>query len=305
MAENFRELNKKINEMAVELVAQDPCEVNNPLVKKLQDGISSILVGIYVKDKEKTDEQGKAYDISTETYDVYGNPERFFALVGKKIPHDVFWDALSKLLGRKKDGTWLYDPQKATFVTAFKFKLEKELLNYHENNKEKSLINSKKIISLDEESKNKKGLPFYGGIADKDAHITFDNVLNKMIAFDYVMGKYESLSLVHSEKEANYFKGFFTFDVTKALKLNRDLGKVASKHNKTLFPLLLITLLEHIMTGAFLSIKDILANSLRPGLDLEKRGELLENFFKISHPTQVKYSKKYDRIKRAVLGEIL
>jgi len=300
MAVNYEEINSTVNQLAIEMVAHDPSDINNHHVKEIQGNIAELLYESYLKNIKK-DKKGEIYD----EYDDYGNEVLYFALIRKNVPQDVFSDALYNLLGRKKNGEWSFNPEKGSFITALKFKIEKKLTDYYNEMRKKSILNPSKFDSLDEtleDSYNDEGNLRHETIEDSSSEIPYEAIINKIVGFGYIIDKYKSLSAGKSEKETKYYKGFFTFDTTKVIKSDEELGKTACKYNDTFFPLMFVGMLEYLMTGSFAQIEDILKNPLRNNINLIKRGELLERFFNVSHPTLSKFSKEYNDIRDSVLS---
>ena len=312
MAENYAEINKKLNDMAAEMVSYNPADINNANVKKIQEEIASLVDKAYIPkfkahkdDSENIKKPAKIYD--SDQYEQYGNEVLYFSLVKKKIPQEVYTDSLFFLLGKKENGQWAFDASKASFVTALKYRVEKNLLNYYKKNQEKSLHNPAKFKSLDQgvDSTDENSELLHDIVKDDRTETPEETVINKMLDLGDIINKYKSLSVAQSVKNAKYFEGFFTFDTTKAIKSDdEEIGITACKYNDEFFPLLLVSLLEYLMTGSFIQIKDIIINPLRVGINLNKRGELLERFFDVSHPTLSKFSIKYDNLSKAVLGEL-
>jgi hypothetical protein len=286
-----------INEKAIELVAYDPADINNHYVKACQDTILELMYEPYATNKRK--KKRKKQDGEDAFWNQYGDEVYSDVLGYKNVPHDVYMNTLFYLVGRKKDGQWAYDPVKASFITAFKKTLYYRLKDYYES---KSCENTPLSLDQDLDSEDQGGQTLHDITADKNSENKYNAALSKIMGLGYIMDTYNDRIAAKTDKEKNYYKGFFTFDTTKAVKSDKELGKVACEYSDALFPYMVVALLKHLMTGNFGRIHDVVANSLRDGVDLNKRGELMENYFGVSHPTLSKYSQLYDGLRRTVLG---
>ena len=285
MAMDFAEVNDRVNKMAREMVSHDPADFYAAHVVKLRSSIMELLYEVYIKSPELRDE--------------YGNETRPFGLTRTKVPYDVFFDALCALLERKKNGQWAYDPTKGSFVTAFRDRLKYKHINYRKYshidyrnmNDVQPIHNPVRFSSLDTE--------------DILAEKLEDTAIRRMVDFAQIINDWAKMVQTEQTKNkriAEFCRGAFTFDTTKEIKSDKQQAEDAYKLNNALFPQLLLLMLEYLMTGDFSHIIDVATNPLRDGVDLNKRGDLLKDFFHISRPTRVSYDKKYNSFRSAVLG---
>ena len=300
MAVDFKELNAEVNKKALELVGYKPADINDPKVKRLQDRISWLML--------------EAFTQMPHSYNKQGDDVWYFPLIGRWISQDMFVDTLFKLLGLKrvkeKDKwveKWYYDKSsRASFITAFRNQLRYALRDGDETYGDSSID----APAFGETDSGSIQLP------DDNATKMLDEVLSKMAGLAYVLDVYaakiedptedgrEGLSETMRDRRRSYYRGFFTFDTTKAVKSSDDLGEIACEYNEELFPYMLVALLEYLMTGSFTNMRDVIQNALREGVNLNQRGLLLEKFFRVSHPTLIDYSKLYDRLRKTILGNI-
>ena len=275
---NFKELNEEVNRLASELVAHDPADINKGDVKQIQNDIAVRLISAYGKMPEKTDK--------------YGNQIRFFWLIKKNMPEQVFNFTLGKLLGLNKSGQWYFDPSRASFITLFKKQLEYDLLDYFNEMEQKT---------------DKDEGEDLGEIPAPDSENLFDNSLRGLFGLAYILDVYANKIMKSSSKEKKYFEALFTFDTTRAVKSNDENAETACRYTRDIFPYMVISLLDFLMKcikEKFTEMRDVVLSPLREGVDMKKRGELLENYLKVSHPTENKYSQIYDELKRSICGMI-
>ena len=315
MAKNYAEINKEINQKAEKMVSCNPDETNDSHVENLKKEIALLVFETYIpkieaniafpnNNKDKTNDSKRV--AKSSQYDQYGNEIIYFVPVNKPVPQEVCIDSLFFLLGKKKNGQWAFNPEKGNFITALKFRVEKDLLNYYEENQKKSLHNPIKFKSLDQNvnSMDENSELLHDIVKDESTETPEEIVIKKMLDLGSIIKDYKNLYITQSVENARYFEGFFTFDTTKAIKSNdEELGIIACKYNDEFFPLLLVSLLEYLMTGNFTQIKDILNNPLRVGINFDKRGEkvkLLKVFFDVTRQTIGKYLDEYIEFKKAI-----
>jgi len=283
---DYDNINQEVNRLAVIMVSYNPNDINKTHIKSISNEIAQMLFETYERGKPGFNQYGD--EIRSIRLFVKGkSTER------KEVPNSVFIDALFELLGRKKDGSWVFNSENSTFITAFHYRLSKRLLDYH-NKKTKfneQLMTDRVLKSIN----------------DNRPESNHDKLCNKWSAFAIIleaMGKFSNKLSNLTTKEQKYFEGFFTYDRTENIKSDDELGIVACEYNDTLFPYMVIKLLEFLMTGNFSSMHDILSNPLREGVVLKQRGELLKKYFCYSHPTQVKYSQKYNELWAAIVTDM-
>jgi len=279
---DYEILNNEVNELAADMVSYSPDDINKTHVKRISNDIAIRLFEVYERGHSGTNQYGD--EIRRIRLFIRGKPtER------KEVPNSVFIDTLFELLGRKKDGNWVFNSEKSTFTTAFHDRLSKRLLDYY---KDKSDYNNKTTT-----------YSYY----EEDARSDCNKLCNEWSAFAIILdalGRFSEKLNHFTVKEQKYYEGYFTFDRTENVKNDEELGKVACEHNNTIFPYMVISLLEFLMTGTFSSMYDIISNPLKTGVNLSQRGDLLEEYFNYSHPTQVKYNQKYNELWAAIVNEI-
>lgn len=291
MSTCYNEINNEVNKLAFEMVKYNPDDINNTYVKERQNAIAIKLLELYERRRSEINQ--------------YGDEVRKIRVFNKgkpiddmSIPYDIYTMTLSELLGRKKDGSWNFNHEKGTFTTAFHFKLLKKRADYYENKDEQECE-----LSYDSDFNTKS---YIESEIDKQAEVKYEDICNKWSAFAIIL---EALSIFTEKlerlpnKEQGYYEGFFTFDRTRDIKSDDELGKIACKHSGVLFPYMVVTLLEYLMVGNFSKMHDICSNPLRDGVLLTMRGALLEGYFGCSHPTLNKYSQKYDQLWAAIANE--
>jgi len=285
MSINYRDINRDVNKLALEMVSHEPYDINKPYVMSKRNDIIVKLINLYLARKIEIDQFG----VEVRKINIFVRGKATL----EDVPDEIYTDTLFKLLGKKNDKEWAYNPDKGAFITAFHVKLHYALRNY------------KAKIGKTTDNLNDDGFDYLKG-RDEKAEAEYDTLCNKLSAlaiFLEALTKFTDKLVNLSKKEQDYYKSFFTFDSTERIKSDDELGKAACKHNDALFPYMVIALLEYLMLGSFSNIKDICINPLRPGVKLSKRGKLLEGFLECTHPTQVKYNQKYKEILAAIFNE--
>jgi hypothetical protein len=234
----------------------------------------------------------------------------------------VFVTTLYELLGQKKDGSWMFAADKgesdgAGFVTAFASVLPRRLMDYH--NDQADDARSHGMIGI-AKSKNIRRRDAHGNkdqtvvtVVSSDAPLTeesavalspYEREIKAEAVFASVIGDYDEMSAHLTEKERRYFKGFFTFDTTKAVKSQDELAEAACKYDSILFPHMLLIVLGHLMEGTFSGMRDVADNPLRPGIRLEQRLELLAQAFCVVRQTVSNNADPYNDFRKAVFGRL-
>jgi len=116
MAVDYKALNEEVNTLAKQMVAYKPNDVE---AMKCRDAIANRLYTTCPPDKW--------------FYNDFGDYVFYCTLLGKgaKVPVDVFTDTLFiKCLSVNKDGTWRFNPEKASFITFFQRKLRFAYIDY-------------------------------------------------------------------------------------------------------------------------------------------------------------------------------
>ena len=297
--QELKGLNKRINQLAEELVACSPAEINTHYVKKLQENIVELAY--------------KTFYSSPERYDRFGNCERHYALVNQYTQDDVFTDALVDLVSLR-NGQWFFNPAKGSFITALRFYLPKRSVNMDKSEYRTISLGGALVGSLDEDMSDMKG---ERATRKKEpehpaSESQFEAILSDMCEFGKLLSEFEQFDQHIQErfdakgntaqKKKAFYKGFFTFDTTKAIKSDNDIGEEACEHNDQLFPLLVISLLEFLMLGCFSKVHDILVNPLRNGIDLDQSRPLLSEYFEVSLPNITEHSKQYGLLIKACVN---
>jgi len=288
---DYKQLNDEVNRLAEQLVAHNPADINSSTAKKLQDRILDLIYSAYLDGLDTE---------SAFEYDEHGNPARYYKLIDAVVPADVLFETVYKLVTLKEDGGWAYNPVNATFITALRYVLPRRVANYEKKSRKADNMIDVSVTASDSINKKVVLTDTHRESEDIAIHnLTKISVLVK--AFDMFDEKFHN----STDKEKRYYSGFFTFDTTKAIKTSDDVGVFACKHNDQLFPYMLIALLEFLMVGLFEGIWDVAKNPLREGVNLKKRSELIAKHFRKSLKTISKYSKMYNELSLAIVGEHL
>jgi len=310
--------NEELQILAEELITLDPIE-DAAHALSIREEITAYIFG-FVKPKEFI-----VFDKKSQTQiheDFY-----FVPMVKKYVASDMFFKTLDELLTwNDVKNKWGYDSNRAPFLGALYYLLSKRGI-FESALKQ---IEYDGISNSYDEMKKKFGdSGDFGNDDDYDDSIDDfidasseyendyeDNDKSQWTNFGDILGYYAN-KIEHlsdnpksntDKKTPYYFKGFFTFDTTKAVKTNEEFAEVACDYNETLFRHLVINLLSFLMIrqigspDSFSEMIDIVNSRLRKNIDLNKRGEMLENYYEVSHPTLNNYSQLYDEFKNSVYG---
>jgi hypothetical protein len=314
---NLAQINKTVNELAGRLASQDPSKPNDTL--PLTNSIMELMFRGFSKFSPRMDQ--------------FGNECRFYPLLGKMVPSDVFTDTLLELLGTGKDGRWRFDPGKAQFVTAFSNTLRFRLVTYYNEHAgtsgelrrhgmtevskqrdtanpdvrktggtvkrkvENAALKGIRVVSLDDVDKHGKRVAEQ--IADERA--AYNELIEGETRFAAVIHNLEQVHKHLKKKEWGYVSALFTFDTVAAIKGDREYAKTACKRDTGLFPFMMPAVLERLMVGNFSSMRDIAENPLRPDVNLDQRQSLVAEALGVTRQTISEHSVKYDVLRKAIV----
>jgi hypothetical protein len=216
---------------------------------------------------------------SYQRTDSYGNDWYVFPLFDdmKATVETVLKTLEENTRRNKKTGVWNYNPQNGDFITTIakkiKFKIGHNQVGLQKYTPEPEYDDT------DGGQQNKRIEPedpadLYAEIEEKVSNL-------KKIA--YIAELIILQAWVQRGTNKQHFEGFFTHDrVTEGRKEKEIYGIEeygAEELNTIVFPALSQKLLEYLMIGNFCSIKDILVNAVRDGVDLAQRIKNVENCY--------------------------
>ncbi|MDR0999887.1 MAG: hypothetical protein LBL96_03660 [Clostridiales bacterium] len=207
------------------------------------------------------------------------NGKAYFPLLKKHngvIPFEDFYDFFPEVLLRLVRE---YNPQKGTFATALAFMLNKRAIDYWAKlGKQPPTIDIYRADENDTRFEIPDTRDFTTDIAE--------DLSTEMRVFARLA------PLVEEQKKADchltkkmWFERFFTFDVTKTVKGDRDCAVEAIEVNDDIFPIMEAILLEYMMFGSFAHIRDVIVNKLKDTKSLSRRNEVIRECYGISKPT--------------------
>jgi hypothetical protein len=263
--------NDEIQALAVELSSLDPL-MDAARIQTMRNRIADYEVSLI---REGSD--GKAY---------FPLLKRFNGQVAYKDFWGVFTEVLMELFN-------VYDPSKgAAFISMLRNLLDLRLRDVFKKYAEES-VSHIPIGNYDEDG-------------DGETTETFKDIPDPNSSIDTVMLHWLDIAALITDtkrqeehlpaRRRSYFDGFFTFDTAKLTKDGVLPSDEVINENKTLFPLMVITILEYLMFGTFSHMRDVVLNDLRDETLLEKRGEVIETCCGMSHPTQVDRNKRYRQL---------
>ena len=214
------------------------------------------------------------------------------------IPLEDFWDIFTDVLVRLlKD----YAPAKnATFTTAFSYLLNKRTVDYwkryYKENKTSSFSSLSKTGDYGEEQA--RDIPDDTYAPDRPACVADEFELFLLVAPLVALRKEQEKHLAKSKK--SYFEGFYTFDAAVQTQKGLFDEDAVISENDVLFPIMEVVILEYLLDGAFVSMKNVVKNSIKDEKRMEQRNETIRNCYSISKPTVVNRNKLYRQLFDAV-----
>lgn len=264
--------------------------MNTGDIQKLAEELASL-------DRSKDAERISVIETAISLYELEKlknlNGKAYFPLLKKHngvIPFDDFYDIFINVLMSLLRG---YKPEKGTFITALTF-----LLNNRVNDCITDLIDR----TNNETSLNER-LDTLGDAGDLTENTDFTEeageeqhtVIRVFVRLAPIVSEQKKLDKHRVKKMC--FERFYTFDVVKTVKNEKDAAEesVKAKVNNTIFPIIKpeMVLLEYLMHGTFSHMRDVAGNEMKDVKLLNKRIEVIQKCYHVSKPTVCERNAKY------------
>jgi hypothetical protein len=288
--------NAKVNLLATELVTLDPikdrevvCNLTNQIWREMYSGIKT-----------------------TENLVCYSNQhceEIIVPLLGSSnnsCAYDLWIKVLNELCSYNQNKKcWRFDPSKAKFVSAFRWILRERM-----KSKNLEVLNVDSVPIGDD---GKSG-PSFGDqysakqyVEQKNDEEHLSDVVATFMSLAVLIKDLRQAEQHWSNRKRSFFDAFFTYDITKAIKNDDGVAESAVTKNAELFPAIEVVLLKYLMVGDFVSMQNVVDNSLKTGIELSQRLKNIANCYGVkTRQTIGKRAKDYSvwlkSVKRKVIG---
>ncbi|GHV37279.1 hypothetical protein FACS1894187_13600 [Synergistales bacterium] len=222
------------------------------------------------------------------------------------IPFNDFYDIfIDVLMGLFRN----YNPEKGTFVTAMSWQLNNRIKDYFAKlNKEKNIKSLDAHFEILGEAGESAMNPDFDTLADEEIETRerminpgFDVLTNEKNTEIAIFVRFASLVAERKKAEehlgkskSGFFSGFFTFDITKALRIEELISEseVVSENN-TLYPAVDTSVTDYLLIGFAASMRDVARSPLKDVKLFDKRQEVIGKCYGISKPTVITKNRDY------------
>jgi len=347
---DYREINRRINENAREMARCDPSErysgraktLRGKIMEDMFESLNNMQFGKSPLAPGKSDSKSAG----SRRYDEGANEMYYWAMLDSFVPYDLFIDVLCAQLDVRKNepgrGQWRFSPEGengAEFLTYFNEELKHKLMGYLSEKREagdegedgtdegnrggEKKKEGQRDVSMDapvgeDGATLRDVLPaesdkYYNDPYGKDPYLVLEGLVDLKEFLELVFRFNESMR--HKPNTEAYYRSFFTYDTTKVVKEDEEVGALVClrEYSEVLFPYMMMLLLEYLMEGRFDDISDIAYNKLRPGIALKKRNRAQHILDAINGAGYIhgfslssvkNYSKRYKDLLETVKGEM-
>ena len=326
-------INSQIDELALKLISLSPDDTNTTEAMLIKNDIVILAMKPF---KVGNVNNKKAEDGSELVYCPFGKIRNWISV---DVIQNTLLELISTRTDKETNKMiWSFDIKRnqsfmATFYSLLHWRRKDVLIDGEVKNRQQAGVD---VVNLDRPIDEENDLTLADTIQD-NSELVEEQILESeeeetmRVKFAQIIERFakgfqdNDLNNSENRKRALYFPGFFTYFRTSDIKLGTkeiternavEVTKkdkwiktydaefyqtIAIKYDKELFKYMLLEMLQYLMIGRFASMKDIVRNTLKPEMDLNKKQENIASFYNVTRQTIATFLKKYELLEEMIL----